>query len=58
MKEQIRALTVDKRRLEEEKIVQGEKIAALEADNVKLKERVLVLESTLEAKGIPIPNGK
>jgi hypothetical protein len=58
MREQIRVLTEDKRRLEDEKSVQGAKIAALEAENVNLRSRVDLLETTMRDSGVSIPNGK
>jgi phosphoribosylaminoimidazole carboxylase (NCAIR synthetase) len=58
MKEQIRALTDDKRRLEEDKQLQGAKIAALEAENINLRSRVDLLENTMRESGVTIPNGK
>lgn len=57
MREQIRMLMDDKRRLEDEKAIQGAKIAALETDNINLRERVDLLENTLNINNVPIPKG-
>ena len=56
MREQIRVLTEDKRRLEDDKLVQGAKIAALEAENINLRSRVDLLESTMRDSGVTVPN--